>query len=50
MYKSCDIYIMEMSESIIWILSGFIPTLITMELGWRLARRQVAKGPIANLL
>ncbi len=29
---------MEVLENIIWILTGFIPTLISMELAWRLGR------------
>jgi len=31
---------MELIESVIWIMTGFIPTLITMEVGWRLASKQ----------
>jgi hypothetical protein len=41
MYRTCNICIMELIEGIVWVLSGFIPTLITMEVAWRLARRKI---------
>jgi hypothetical protein len=28
---------MEMIENIVWIMTGFISALVTMEVGWRLA-------------
>lgn len=31
-------YIMEMIESIVWIMTGLISSLFTMEIAWRLAR------------
>jgi len=31
---------MEMIENIVWVMTGFISTLITMELAWRLAKGQ----------
>jgi hypothetical protein len=46
-YTSCNIYIMELIENIVWALSGFIPTLVGMEIGWRLASRQTKK-PISS--
>lgn len=36
-------YIMEMIESIVWIATGFISTVITMEIAWRLAREQTKR-------
>jgi hypothetical protein len=38
---------MEMIERIVWIMTGFISTLVTMELAWRLAKGQARKAPIA---
>ena len=41
---------MEMIESIVWITTGFISTLATMEVAWRLAKiqtRKVSIKPIA---
>lgn len=43
-YKSCNIYIMELIKNVVWVLSGFIATLITMEVGWRLANKQTEKS------
>ena len=43
MWKNCDIYIMEMIESVVWIMTGFISTLVTMEMAWRLAKTQPRK-------
>jgi hypothetical protein len=40
-------YIMEMIETISWILTGFISSLFTMEAAWRIARGQ-AKGASTN--
>jgi hypothetical protein len=34
---------MELIENIVWALSGFISTLVAMEIGWRLASRQTKK-------
>ena len=31
---------MEMIESIVWIMTGFISTLVTMEVAWKLAKGQ----------
>jgi hypothetical protein len=44
MKESYNIQIMEMIENIIWILTGFIPTLVTMEVGWRMGRTKRAKA------
>jgi hypothetical protein len=30
---------MEMIESIVWVMTGFSLTLVTMEVGWRLTRK-----------
>jgi len=42
---------MEMIESIVWIMTGFISTLVTMEMAWRLekthARKESVTKPIA---
>jgi len=35
---------MELIENIVWIVGGFITTLVTMELAWKLARRQTKKS------
>jgi hypothetical protein len=42
MKETYDIHIIEMIENILWIITGFIPTLVTMEVGWRMghAKRQ----------
>jgi hypothetical protein len=34
---------MELIENIVWIASGFIVTLISMEIGWRLASKKRTK-------
>jgi hypothetical protein len=34
---------MEMIESIVWIMTGFISTLVTMEVAWRLAKTHARK-------
>jgi hypothetical protein len=34
---------MEMIESIVWMATGFISTVITMEIAWRLARQQTKR-------
>jgi hypothetical protein len=50
MWKNCNIYIMELLESIVWIMTGFSLTLVSMEVGWRLAKtqtRKVSTRPIA---
>jgi hypothetical protein len=39
---------MEMIESIVWIMTGFSLTLVTMEVGWRLAKAQTKKVSIAR--
>jgi hypothetical protein len=38
---------MEMIEDITWIMTGFIATLLSMEVAWRLARR-LAKASITK--
>jgi hypothetical protein len=48
MYKNCNIYIMEIIESIVWIMTGFSLTLVTMEVGWRLAKAQTRKVSITR--
>jgi hypothetical protein len=37
---------MEIIESIVWITTGFISTLVTMEVAWRLAKAQTRKVSI----
>jgi hypothetical protein len=34
---------MEMIENIVWIMTGFIPTLVTMEIGWRIGHAKSQK-------
>jgi len=34
---------MEMIEGIVWIMTGFISTLVTMEVAWRLAKTHARK-------
>jgi hypothetical protein len=34
---------MELIENVVWIMSGFIGSLITMEVAWRLASRRTKK-------
>ena len=48
MYKNCNIYIMEIIESIVWIMTGFSLILVTMEVGWRLAKAQTRKVSITR--
>jgi hypothetical protein len=48
MWKNWSIYIMEMIESIVWIMTGFSLTLVTMEVGWRLAQAQTRKVSITR--
>ena len=31
---------MEIIENLVWLITGFVSTLVTMEVAWRLARRQ----------
>ena len=31
---------MEITEGILWVMMGFIPTLISVDVAWRLAKRQ----------
>ena len=33
---------MEMIEGVLWIMTGFTPTLVSMELAWRLCNRPIA--------
>ena len=33
-----------MIENIFWMLTGFVPTLVTMEVGWRMGRAKRAKA------
>jgi hypothetical protein len=39
---------MEINEGVLWIMMGFIPTLISMDIAWRLAKRQARKASIAT--
>jgi hypothetical protein len=39
---------MEIIESIVWIMTGFSLTLVTMEVGWRLAKTQTRKVSITR--
>ena len=48
MWKNCDIYIIEMIESIGWIMTGFISTLVTMEVAWRLAKAHARKVSVTK--
>jgi hypothetical protein len=44
MYRNCNIYIMELIEGIVWVLAGFVPTLIALEvIGWRLTSKKRTK-------
>ena len=48
MWKNCNIYVMEMIESIVWTVTGFISTLVTMEVAWRLAKAQARKVSVTK--
>jgi hypothetical protein len=48
MWKNCNIYIMEMIESIVWIMTGYISTLVTMEVAWRLAKAHARKVSVTK--
>jgi len=37
---------MEIFESIGWIVLGFVPTLVTMETGWRIGKRRLALAEV----
>jgi hypothetical protein len=39
---------MVITEGILWVMMGFIPTLISMDVAWRLAKRQARKASIAT--
>lgn len=39
---------MEMIESIVWIMTGFVSTLVTMEVVWRLAKAHARKVSITK--
>jgi hypothetical protein len=39
---------MEMMESIVWIMTGFISILITMEVAWRLAKAHARKVSVTK--
>jgi len=39
---------MEMIESIVWIMTGFTSTLLTMEVAWRLAKARVRKVSVTK--
>jgi hypothetical protein len=39
---------MEMIENIVWVMTGFISTLVTMELAWRLAKGQTRNVSITK--
>jgi len=41
---------MELIENVVWILGGFIGTLITMEASWRLASKQTKKSTRSPLI
>jgi hypothetical protein len=34
---------MELIENVVWVLGGFIPALVAMEIGWRLASIRTKK-------
>ena len=48
MWENCNIYIMEMIESIVWIMTGFISTLVTMEVAWRLSKAHARKVSVTK--
>jgi hypothetical protein len=48
MWNNCNINIMEMMESIVWIMTGFISTLITMEVAWRLGKAHARKVSVTK--
>jgi hypothetical protein len=48
MWENCNTYIMEMIESIVWIMTGFISTLVTMEVAWRLAKAHARKVSVTK--
>jgi hypothetical protein len=37
---------MEMIEGVLWIMTGFIPTLVSMELAWKLAKKRVRETSV----
>lgn len=37
---------MELIESIVWIMTGFVSTLVTMEMAWRLAKGQAKRASV----
>ena len=39
---------MEMIENIVWVMTGFISTLVTMELAWWLAKGQMRNVSITK--
>jgi len=39
---------MEMIESIVWIMTGFISTLVTMEVAWKLAKTHAGKVSVTK--
>jgi len=51
-WKSCNLYLMEVIEGVLWIMTGFSATFVSMELAWRLAKKRArdASGiiPIAR--
>ena len=48
MWENYNIYTMEMIESIVWIMTGFTSTLVTMEVALRLAKVQVRKVSVTK--
>jgi hypothetical protein len=41
---------MEIIESIVWILAGFVATLVPMEVAWRLAKAKTRKVFVTKLI
>jgi len=39
---------MKMIESIVWIMTGFISTLVTMEVAWRLSKAHARKVSVTK--
>ena len=39
---------MEIIESIVWIMTGFISTFVTMEVAWRLAKAHARKVSVTK--
>lgn len=48
-YRKWKIYGMELFEIIGWLTMGFIPTLTSMEIAWKVAKRRIIERvPMTN--